>query len=131
MSTFFQQFPSVKSSPVLEKIANVGETNLEQQISNTEIKKENEDKRVISYGGEQSNYEIEKLRERSNSNYAEAPTTYDVSGDRKKDEINFNRPRQKWETKDRKTMTNMEKAGFGEMGNEQKDKKYLTNRGYD
>ncbi|MEK6760845.1 MAG: hypothetical protein AABX93_02890 [Nanoarchaeota archaeon] len=132
MQTFFQQFPSIKSSPVLEKVAKVRETNLEQQIFNTEIKKENEEKRIINYGGEKSNYEIEKPRERSNFNYAETTATYDFAPDeKKKDAIDFNAPKQKWETNDRKNIGSMEKAGFDEIQNENRGKKYLTNRKYD
>lgn len=129
--SFFQPLPPSGFSPILEKVAKVRETNLERQISNTEIKKGSGERREIIYDGEKSNYEMEKPREGNNFNY-EAPTKYDFAPDeKKKDAVNFNVPKQKWGTDERKTMASMERAGFDEIKNENRGKKYLTNRGYD
>jgi len=131
ISGFFPQFPPVKFSPVLEKAARTQETNLEQQISNIPVRK-NEEERVIRYGGEKSNYETAKPDEGRIFQYAETPTTYDVAlSEKKRDVVDFNAPRQKWETSERKeTMTKMERAGFEEMRSENSGKKYLTKRKY-
>ena len=128
---FFQQFPTVKFSPVLEKVARTQETNLEQQISNVQVKKD-EEQRIVRYGGEKSDYESVKIDDRRNFKYSEGPK-YDpfLKDDKKETFVPFGKTRQEWENKERrKTMTEMERAGFNEMQNENKGKKYLAKGGY-
>lgn len=131
MPAFFQQFQSAKSSPVLEKVARTQETNLEQQISNMQSRK-NEEERFVRYGGEKSDYEIAKPDEGRMFQYAETPATYNsVSGEKKKDVVDFNAPKQKWEIKGRqRNATGMERAGMEEFQSERHGAKYLTKRKY-
>jgi len=127
---FFQQFPSIKFSPVLEKVARVQEANLEQ-ISNVQIRKD-EEQRIVRYGGEKSDYETTKPDDRRNFKYSEVPKYDALLQDRKKETfVNFGKTRQEWENKERRrTMTEMEKAGFEEIEGERKGKKYLTRGSY-
>lgn len=132
ISDFFRQFQEVKSQPVLEKVARVSDANLEWQISNAGAKRDNEERRIVRYGGEKSEYETAKPEERRNEfRYAETPTTYDIVSEKKKDFADFNMPKQKWEAKERrKTMTEMERAGIAEFQGGKQGKKYLTKGGY-
>ena len=129
---FFQQFPTIKFSPVLEKVARTQETNLEQQISNVQVRKD-EEQRIVRYGGEKSDYETAKLDERRTPfKYSEAPK-YDplVKDEKKETVVPFGKMRQEWENKERRrTMTEMEMAGFEEIHNENKGKKYLAKGRY-
>ena len=120
---------SQRISPVLEKVAVAGKIELEEQLANVPISRENEEQKIINYGGKQENYgTTHEARKKDTFKYSEK-TSYGNEKEKTDDKNRLTRQKisGEWKIDDREERWQMEGMNSVE---ESLEKKYLEKGEY-